>query len=217
LPSWGVDRCADARDDIVRAKGMNVNTQGAQARNLLMSGFVACPANPQNLELLGEAYDLLGDLALAGKYREQAMRLRGDSSKPVVKFSASSSSIESGQTTRLTWNVAYVREVEINPDLGRVPATGSKAVAPASTTAYQLTAKGPGGSTTASVEITVTVPRLTEDQIVDLLQGEVSQSRIAQFATERGVTFEVTPASEERLRGAGADNPLIEALKKAKR
>ncbi len=215
-PLRSVDRCADARDDILRAKGMNPATQGVQARNLLMSAFVACPANPQNLELLAEAYDVLGDLALAGKYREQAMRVRGISSKPVVNLSSSSAAIERGQVTELKWRTTHATEVEITPELGRVAASGSKTVAPTATATYQLTAKGPGGSTIASLQVTVTIPRLSEANILDLLKNEVPKTRIAQLAAERGLTFDISPDVEQRLRSAGADDSLVEALKKAR-
>jgi len=215
VPLVRADRCSDARDDILRAKQMDVSTQVTQARSLLMSAFVACPANPQNLELLAEAYDLLGDLVFAGKFREQAMRLRGISSKPVITFSASSYSIEKGQTADLHWAAQYATDVELTPDFGRVAATGTKTVAPGSTTSYKLTAKGPDGLATIAIEIAVTIPRLTEENIVDLLMNGVPKPHVAQLVNERGIKFEPTEAVQQRLRKAGADDPIIEAVRKA--
>ena len=96
-------------------------------------------------------------------------------------------------------------------------AKGSKEVAPAATTTYELLARGPGGATQTSLEIAVTTPRLTEANLQDLLAGEVPQPRIAQLAAERGITFTVTSEVEARLRDVGAEDALIEALKKAPR
>lgn len=213
----GVDRCSDARDDILRAKQMDVNTQAAQARSLLMSAFVACPANSQNLDMLAETFDLMGDFALAGKYRGQAMRLRGISNKPLINLSASNLSVERGQTADLRWVAQYATEVELTPDFGRVAATDTKTVAPSSTMSYRLTAKGPGGLATATLEITVTTPRLTEANIVDLLENGVPKARVAQLVNERGISFTPTDAVLQRLRKAGADDAVTEAVKKAHR
>jgi len=207
------DRCADARDDILRARGMAGSGQAKPARTLLVSAFMACPGNSQNLDLLAETYDTLGDLVQAGKYREQAMRLRGQTGKPVMTFTSSAPSIARGETATLTWSTSFASEVEIVPDIGRVPAKGSKEVAPSAAATYQLAARGPGGSTTATVEIAVTIPRLTIENILDLLKSEVPQARIAKFASERGITFVVSRDTEERLKAAGAEEPLLDALK----
>jgi hypothetical protein len=116
----------------------------------------------------------------------------------------------------LAWTTQYAAEVNISPDFGRVAATGKKTVAPTVTSTYQLATKGPGGSTTASVEIAVTLPRLTEANIVDLLENELPQPRIAQLVTERGAAFELTVEVEQRLRDAGAEAMVIEAIKKTR-
>lgn len=215
LVARSADRCADARDDIRRAKAMGESDRQAEARTLLLSALFACPANPQNLDLLAEAYDSLGELAQAGTLREQAMRLRGVSAKPWVEFTAASHAIERGQTTQLSWNTANASAVEIAPDLGRVPARGTKTVAPMAGVTYQLTARGPGGISSASVEITVTLSRLTEANILELLKNEVPQTRVAKLAAERGIAFAVSAEAERRLRAAGAEDALIEVLKKA--
>jgi len=213
LPLRGADRCADARDDIRRARAVAEAGQDTQARSLLRSALFACPANPQNLNLLAEAYDALGELAQAGTYRERAMRLAGISAKPTVSFTSPQTSIERGQTTTLSWDCSYATAVEINPELGRVPAKGTKTVAPSSTATYQLTARGPGGAATAALEIIVTLPRLTVDNIVDLLRNEVPKPRIAKLVAERGISFDLTLEVEEKLRSAGADDAVIDAVR----
>ena len=216
LSLQAADRCADARDDIRRAQQLAAGGQETQARTLLPSAFMACSVNPQNLDLLAETYDSLGDLARAGIHREQAMRLRGISAKPSVNITSPKSSIERGQTATLNWTTNYATEVEIIPDLGRVPAHGTKTVAPTSTETYKLTAHGPGGKATSSVQITVIIPRLTESDILDLLANYVPKARIVRFVGDRGIAFEFTAEVEQRLRSAGADDTVVEAVRKAR-
>ena len=67
------------------------------------------------------------------------------------------------------------------------------------------------------MQIAVTLPRLTEADVVGLLGNDVPQPRIGQVAAERGVAFEVDPAVEQRLRSAGATQTLIEALRSARK
>lgn len=215
-PALATDRCADARDDIHRAQSVAESGRPNEAKTLLRSALFACPANPQNLELLAEAYDGLGELAQAATYREQAMRLRGVQSKPTVEFTADRLTVERGQTAQLSWNTTNASVVEITPDLGRSPARGGKTVAPTANVTYRLTARGPGGTAAAALDIAVITPRLTESQLLDLLKNEVPQPRITQLVGERGIAFQVTSSVEDRLRAAGAGDILIQALKKVK-
>ncbi len=209
------DRCADARDDIRRAMGVAEAGKAAQARRLLRAALLACLSKPQNLDLLADAYDLLGGLQQAGMYREQAMRISGVSAKPVVKLVVAQEQIERGQTTILKWETTYATEVEIDPGIGRVSAKGSETIAPLSVTSYRLTARGPGGTTSASVQVVVTLSRLTVSDIVYLLEHEVPKTRIAKLVIERGIAFDVSPSVQTRLESAGADDQLMNALKQA--
>lgn len=75
--------------------------------------------------------------------------------KPVItRFEATSNRIQEGQTVKLAWATENA-EVSISPDLGRVDPTGLWEVKPAKTTTYELTARGPGGTETRQVQITV--------------------------------------------------------------
>jgi serine/threonine-protein kinase len=75
--------------------------------------------------------------------------------KPVIrKFEAASDKIQEGQTVKLAWATEHA-EVSISPDPGQVDPIGSVEVKPARTTVYELTAKGPGGTETSKVHITV--------------------------------------------------------------
>ena len=69
----------------------------------------------------------------------------------VAQFSAEPTSIQRGQSSTLRWEVSGdVTNVSIDQAVGTVQNTGSRAVSPANSTTYTLTATGPGGRTTAS-------------------------------------------------------------------
>jgi hypothetical protein len=56
------------------------------------------------------------------------------------------------------------------------------------------------------------VHRLTEQDVVKLLQGQVSPHRVGQRAREQGIDFQVTPQVDSELRRAGATDELIDTL-----
>ena len=78
------------------------------------------------------------------------------SSAPIItSFSASPASINSGQSSTLTWDVIGSATMYINQGVGGVLSKGSKEVIPTSTTTYTLTADS--GNSKVSKSITVTV------------------------------------------------------------
>ena len=209
------DRCAEAIRDTRRAHALATAGQEARARGMLRAALLACPSNPKNLYQQAEVYDLLGDLVRAGNFRAQAMRVGNVKSAPAARFKSPSVTIERGQVATLAWATMYATEVYLGPEATRVPAHGSKTVAPTATTIYELKAKGPGGEATASMEVVVQVPRLTEASLIDLLKSEVPKARIAQLITERGIAFALTADVDKKLRAAGADDTVLKALEKA--
>jgi peptidoglycan-associated lipoprotein len=76
---------------------------------------------------------------------------------PTASLSASPDSIQTGQSTTLTWRTENATDVTID-GIGKVDANGSQQVTPADSTTYHLTAKGPGGSQDATARVTVTAP-----------------------------------------------------------
>ncbi|MGH9556974.1 MAG: hypothetical protein ACRD2Y_14235, partial [Terriglobales bacterium] len=59
--------------------------------------------------------------------------------------------------------------------------------------------------------------RLSVEDVLDLLRGEVAPARIAALVNDRGVDFVLTEAVEQQLRGAGADSDLLLAITKTKK
>lgn len=74
---------------------------------------------------------------------------------PVIRsFTATPAAIQAGATSTLAWDVAGAASLHIAPGLGAVTG-GSRAVAPAATTEYILTASNASGAATARVTVTI--------------------------------------------------------------
>jgi hypothetical protein len=58
---------------------------------------------------------------------------------------------------------------------------------------------------------------LSIDQVVNGLRGQISNTVMTRMVQERGVDFEVTPSVEKRLRGAGANDELLDAISQTSR
>ena len=65
--------------------------------------------------------------------------------------------MQKGQPTTLTWQTSNATDVSID-GIGAVQPNGSQQVTPTDSTTYNLTAKGPGGTQTATARVTVTTP-----------------------------------------------------------
>jgi hypothetical protein len=79
------------------------------------------------------------------------------SQQPVINsFSASPSNISAGETSTLNWTVTGAATVSIDQGIGNVALTGPRAVTPAATTVYTLTASSSAGSVTATTQVIVT-------------------------------------------------------------
>jgi peptidoglycan-associated lipoprotein len=86
---------------------------------------------------------------------------------PTASLSANPDSIQSGQSTTLTWNTQNATDVSID-GIGAVEPNGSKTVNPTESTTYHLVAKGAGGTQEATARITVSAapppPQPTETE-----------------------------------------------------
>lgn len=83
--------------------------------------------------------------------------------KPTVTFSANPLTINTGNSSTLSWTTADATSVTIDNGVGSVGLSGTSVVSPTSTTTFTLTATGAGGTTTAATTITVnqSVPKPT--------------------------------------------------------
>jgi peptidoglycan-associated lipoprotein len=73
---------------------------------------------------------------------------------PTASLTASPDSIQSGQSTTLTWQTGNATDVSID-GIGAVQASGTQQVTPADSTTYHLVAKGAGGTQEATARVTV--------------------------------------------------------------
>lgn len=76
---------------------------------------------------------------------------------PTAHITATPTVVTAGDKVVLTWQTTNAVTASIE-GLGNVPTSGVKTVVPTSSTSYHLVAKGAGGSTDASVRITVNAP-----------------------------------------------------------
>lgn len=80
---------------------------------------------------------------------------------PTVTLNATPGSIQSGQTSTLSWSSTNATDLDIEPGVGKVSPQGSTPVTPNQSTTYTITATGSGGSTTASAHVDVATAEAT--------------------------------------------------------
>ncbi|MGB7844489.1 MAG: peptidoglycan-associated lipoprotein Pal [Candidatus Acidiferrum sp.] len=78
--------------------------------------------------------------------------------KPTASLSADRTSIQKGESVKLTWSTTDATNVSIAPEVGAITPQGSTTVSPLATTTYILTASGAGGTADATARILVTAP-----------------------------------------------------------
>lgn len=78
-----------------------------------------------------------------------------DLTPPTVDIGAAPSSINVGGASTLSWNATNAYSCIIEPDIGEVDVNGTYVVSPSVTTTYTITATGPGGSVSDSIEVLV--------------------------------------------------------------
>jgi peptidoglycan-associated lipoprotein len=76
---------------------------------------------------------------------------------PTATITAAPEAIDLGQSVVLNWRTQNAASITID-GIGEVTPNGTQTVAPSTSTNFHLTAKGDGGTTEASVRVTVRVP-----------------------------------------------------------
>jgi peptidoglycan-associated lipoprotein len=76
---------------------------------------------------------------------------------PTASLSANPNTIDSGQSTTLTWQTTNATDVSID-GIGPVDPSGSRQVTPTDSITYHLVAKGAGGTQDATARVTVNAP-----------------------------------------------------------
>jgi myo-inositol-hexaphosphate 3-phosphohydrolase/glucose/arabinose dehydrogenase/lysophospholipase L1-like esterase len=104
---------------------------------------------------------------------------------PVIdSFTATPDTITLGNSSTLAWTTTGATSTTIDQSVGSVAVDGNTSVSPAVTTLYTLTASNLGGSTQASVTVTVNAPlaapNITQQPVdTDVLVGETATFTVA--------------------------------------
>ena len=116
-------------------------------------------------------------------------------STPLVQwFVSTPSSIASGASTTLRWNVDGADAVSVDQGIGTVPAAGSVAVSPTSTTTYTLTASNANGSVQKSRVVVVSANPTESGLRWVKMVGPSSGQRLTAPATLRVFAAAFDPA-----------------------
>ncbi len=78
---------------------------------------------------------------------------------PTATITANPEAIDQGQSVVLNWRTTNATNASID-GIGDVPVNGTQTVSPANSTNFHLVVKGDGGTTDASVRVTVRVPQV---------------------------------------------------------
>ena len=74
--------------------------------------------------------------------------------KPTAQLSATTAQVDCGQPAQLKWTSTDASNVQIS-NIGQVAANGDQSIQPTQNTTYNLTATGPGGTTTSTATVNV--------------------------------------------------------------
>src|SRR5580658_152568 len=104
----------------------------------------------------------LGIIALVGGCKKNVPSSRHgeeapppSAAQPTVTLKASTVQIKPGDSVTLSWTSTDATDLSLAPGIGKVAAEGSVPVTPTQSTTYTITASGPGGTASASANITV--------------------------------------------------------------
>lgn len=104
--------------------------------------------------------------------------------KPTAQMSANAAQINCGDSSQLNWTSTDAGHVEITP-VGTVEKSGQQSVQPTQTTAYNLTAIGPGGTVTSTATVNVNTAVQANLQ---LAPAEVQYKRVGDKVVVNGNT-----------------------------
>jgi len=139
--------------------------------------------------------------------------------KPIIlSFEVIPNEIELGKTAYISWNVSEATSVTIDNGIGVVSLIGNRAITPANTTTYTLTAKSSSTTITAKTSIIVNQstekPNITMDQsefyieITDTENSRVNQLQVSVIAINKNNSENQTSALGPVIND-GDGNPTI--------
>jgi len=73
----------------------------------------------------------------------------------IGKFTATPDAVAAGQPVTLTWETTNATRVTLQPEVGSLPASGTRTITPSTTTTYKLTAANDSGATSSQLIVKV--------------------------------------------------------------
>ena len=116
---------------------------------------------------------------------------------PTASLTANPATIQSGQSTTLSWKTDYATDVSID-QLGKVDPSGSRTVTPTQSTTYRLVAKNDTGTQEATARVTVTPPPPPPQQASNQTEAELFDANMKDvfFAYD---SYEITSQYQQVL------------------
>lgn len=124
-------------------------------------------------------------------------------------LSADPATIQSGQSSTLTWSTQGATEVNLQGS--KVDANGSQSVSPTQTTTYQLAASGPGGNQTATATVTVIPPPTPTPTPVPTPPPMSDEQILAQTITDIFFDFDKADLRPEAQAALAKAAPVIKS------
>lgn len=133
----------------------------------------------------------------------------------INRFSASTNRIPQGQSVILTWDVSDATRITLQPEIGTIPAVGTRSVSPTVTTTYVLTASNDAGASKGQVSIEVTAP---VSGVPDLsIKSIWLEGKMLYYTIRNGGTLESAPSYchlyVNNIRPAMGSESYVQALK----
>jgi hypothetical protein len=121
----------------------------------------------------------------------------------IASFVASPTTITSGQSSTLSWNVTGATSLSLNQGIGVVTGT-SRSVSPAATTTYTLTATNAGGSTTKMTTVNVSGGLAGVAALVAQVSGERYSTNLrdhlfTHLGDSRGAAAGYVPSAQHEM------------------
>ena len=130
---------------------------------------------------------------------------------PAASITAEPSMVEPDQPVTLNWSSTDATEATIS-GLGSVAVEGRQEVRPAKATTYELVAKGPGGSATASVTVNVMAPPPPIIPPPAAVASKSLEDRIASELSDVYFDYDKSGIREDAIAALAKDAEALEAI-----
>ena len=130
---------------------------------------------------------------------------------PTATITADPTSVDAGQSVILNWRTTNATSVTID-GIGPVNTSGTQTVAPTSSTDFHLTAKGDGGSTDATVRVTVRTAQAPAPAEDDMGSDAAFHQNVKDIFFDYDA-YDLTPAGQSAAAAAASYLSSHQAIK----